>query len=198
MIAPSSLLFLLSLSLLRGISSARNVPSNLRNLYNTLKSNGTCSNKDGTSFVNMDIDCDGTQGSPADDKHCYKKGIRDLDANIHRYVVFGNTGKKSGWKTFDPQKHGIKLLSLMAVVCEDQLIYGIWGDMNGDDGPHPMVGEASTSLATACYGKKHITGDNGHDQDNVLYIAFTGDDAVPGANGANWAATNYKAFESSI
>ena len=76
-------------------------------------------------------------------------------------------------------------------------IYGVWGDENGDDGPHPMVGEASISLATACYGTG-ITGDNGHDQDDVLYIAFPGSDAVPGASGANWGAANYAAFESSI
>lgn len=60
-----------------------------------------------------------------------------------------------------------------------------------------MVGEASISLATACYGKS-ITGNNGHDETDVLYIAFPGSEAVPGANGANWAATSYDAFEKSI
>lgn len=59
-----------------------------------------------------------------------------------------------------------------------------------------MVGEASISLATACFGKS-MTGDNGHDQNDVLYIGFTGGDAVPGKN-ANWAAKNYADFESSI
>lgn len=43
-----------------------------------------------------------------------------------------------------------------------------------------------------------MTGDNGHDPDDVLYIAFTGGDAVPGKNGADWAAKNYDDFESSI
>lgn len=60
-----------------------------------------------------------------------------------------------------------------------------------------MVGEASISLATACYGTS-MTGDNGHDPDDVLYIAFPGSDAVPGANGANWGASSYSSFESSI
>jgi hypothetical protein len=60
-----------------------------------------------------------------------------------------------------------------------------------------MVGEASISLATACYGKG-INGNSGHDQDDVLYIAFTGASAVPGASGANWGASNYAAFQSSI
>lgn len=60
-----------------------------------------------------------------------------------------------------------------------------------------MVGEASISLATACYGNS-INGNSGHDDNDVLYIAFTGDDAVPGASGANWTASNYEDFQSSI
>lgn len=60
-----------------------------------------------------------------------------------------------------------------------------------------MVGEASISLATACFGKK-INGNSGHDEDDVLYIAFTGQDAVPGAHGAAWSAKSYDEFEKSI
>lgn len=88
----------------------------------------------------MDIDCDGTQGSAADDGRCgnsgdtqsitsfadtvkgYGKGINDLDANIHPYVVFGNVGSKQGYTSFDPQKYGIEPLSVMAVVCGDKLV----------------------------------------------------------------------------
>lgn len=90
----------------------------------------------------MDIDCDGRQGGPADDGRCgksqdtqsitsfadtvrgYNKGISDLDAKIHPYVVFGNSGSKSGWKTFDPKAHGIQPLSVMAVVCGNKLVCG--------------------------------------------------------------------------
>ncbi|KAL2190119.1 Chitosanase-domain-containing protein [Thermothelomyces heterothallicus CBS 203.75] len=169
----------------------------------------------GSAFADMDIDCDGEQNGKGDDGRCgnsqdtqsitsfqdivegYKKGVKDLNAYVHPYVVFGNTGSKSGWKTFDPQKYGIKPLSVMAVVCNNKLIYGVWGDENGDDGDKPMVGEASISLATACFGTS-MTGNNGHDETDVLYIAFPGDDAVPGANGANWAADSWQAFESSI
>lgn len=43
-----------------------------------------------------------------------------------------------------------------------------------------------------------MTGNNGHDENDVLYIAFTGDDAVPGKNGAKWDAQNYEEFEESI
>ncbi|KPM38292.1 hypothetical protein AK830_g8260 [Neonectria ditissima] len=166
-------------------------------------------------LVNMDIDCDGVQGSAADDGRCgssgdtqsvtsfqdvvagYGTGQRDLDANVHPYVVFGNAGSKPGYKTFDPRAHGIKPLSVMAVVCGSKLIYGVWGDENGDDGAQAMVGEASISLATACFGSG-VNGNSGHDQNDVLYIAFPGSDAVPGAKGADWSAKTYAKFEASI
>jgi hypothetical protein len=60
-----------------------------------------------------------------------------------------------------------------------------------------MVGEAAISLATACFGKS-MNGNNGHDEDDVLYIAFPGSDAVPGDDGADWNATNFKDFEASL
>lgn len=88
----------------------------------------------------MDIDCDGVQGSPADDGRCgnsgdtqsitsfadtvagYNRGIEDLDANIHPYVVFGNVGGEEGFTSFDPEEFGIEPLSIVAVVCGDQLV----------------------------------------------------------------------------
>ena len=88
----------------------------------------------------MDVDCDGEQNGRGDDGRCessqdtqsitsfqwiierYNKGINDLNANVHPYVVFGNEGTKSGWKTFDPQEYGIEPLSVMAVVCGDKLV----------------------------------------------------------------------------
>lgn len=103
--------------------------------YNVLYIQGT-----GGSFANMDIDCDGAQGGPADDGRCgssgdtqsitsfadtvasYNKGIDDVNANVHPYVVFGNAGSKAGWKTFDPQAYGVRPLSLMAVVCGNKLV----------------------------------------------------------------------------
>jgi hypothetical protein len=186
----------------------------------------------------MDIDCDGIQGGPGDDGRCghstdtqsttsfsdvvqsYADGVADLNANVHPYVVFGNTGNKPGYVNFDPQKYGVRPLSVMAVVCNNTLvctpfsavseegfglahivtlrwqIYGIWGDENGDDENLPLVGEASISLATACFGDS-MNGDNGHGENDVLYIAFIGKDAVPGAS-ANWSATSYDDFERSI
>lgn len=164
------------------------------------------------NLANMDIDCDGKQGGVGDDGRCgssddtqsqtsfqdtlasYGKGVDDLNAFVHSYVVFGNDETNPA---FNPQDYGVKPLSVMAVVCGNQLIYGVWGDTNGNDGP-PLVGEASISLATACYGKENINGDSGHDENDVLYIAFPGTDAVPGANGAKWNAQSYNEFANSI
>ena len=90
----------------------------------------------GGQFVNMDIDCDGTQGGVGDDGRCgssddtqdqtsfedtvqgYNKGVDDLNAYVHSYVVFGNVGNKGGnWPNFDPEAYGVEPLSVMAVVC---------------------------------------------------------------------------------
>lgn len=88
----------------------------------------------------MDVCCDGEQGGPADDGRCnndpsllsitafqseiedYDVGIKDLNANVHSYIVFGNTGDTPGWPTFLPEDHGIEPLSLMAVVCGENLV----------------------------------------------------------------------------
>jgi hypothetical protein len=170
------------------------------------------------ALSNMDVCCDGIQDGPADDGRCdtdpsylsitafqwivesYGVGNQtDLDANVHPYVVFGNTAEdgNDGWPTFDPQQYGIEPLSVMAVLCGGKLFYGIWGDMKGDYGDAAMVGEASISLATACYGMD-MNGNHGYDGDDVLYLAFPGEDAVPGADGAKWDARNFDEFEASI
>jgi hypothetical protein len=224
--------------------AARDIPDNVKSLYDSLKS-GSCSEElqggfyseqddskdfsycqhttstgakivylhgksNGGEYVNMDIDCDGDQSNPGDGRcgssddtqsqtafqdTVQSYGIKDLNANIHPYVVFGNEGSADGYVNFDPRSAGIEPLSLMAVVCGDKLVYGVWGDTNGDDGP-PIVGEASLSLATACFGTD-MNGNNGHGENDVLYIAFPGQDAVPGED-ANWAAGSYDDFEASI
>ena len=126
--------------------------------------------------------------------HEYSEGkADDVDANVVPYVVLGNEGNYS--PTFDPRKYGIRPLSVVAVVCGEKVVYGVWADTNGDDGP-PLVGEASIALATACFGKG-MTGDGGHDQRDVLYVAFEGEDAVPRKEAA-WSAKTFEAFEESI
>lgn len=93
--------------------------------------------KDG-QLVNMDVDCDGAQGESdgrcssstdtqpettfRDELRDYRTSQRDLNASVHPFVVFGNEGTKKGWPTFDPQKHGVEPLSVMAVVCNNKLV----------------------------------------------------------------------------
>lgn len=72
----------------------------------------------------------------------------------------------------------------------------MWGDTNGDDGP-PLVGEVSVSLGQACYGNA-VNGNQAHDDNDILYLAFTGQDAVPGADGAKWDAASFDEFEASL
>lgn len=160
----------------------------------------------GTDLANMDIDCDGDQRNA--DPRCLGSSdtqsattwrrqvqqlsnITDLNSSIHPYVVLGNVGDVS----FDPRDHGIEPLSVVAVVCGGQLIYGVWGDINGADNGKSLVGEASLALATACFGNS-MTANNGHDAPDVLYLAFSGPNAVP--RNANWAARSYEDFEASI
>lgn len=169
----------------------------------------------------MDVDCDGVGGGPSDDGRCrfnlskdiqnatafrdivanYGKGIKDFNPYVHTYVVFGNapsTRGRPGWRPFDPTQYNIRPVSIVAVVGPDKRVrFGIWGDTNGDDGAKPMVGEASLSLATMC-GGPGVSGGNGIDENEFLYLSFTGDEAVPGANGAKWDAKNADEFEKSL
>ncbi|KAF5680531.1 chitosanase [Fusarium denticulatum] len=205
---------------------AYQLPQNLKSIYDNHKA-GSCSNRlsdrfpegarycgdisgaiylkgsDG-NYDNMDIDCDGAnnhagacsndpsgQGETAFKDTVKQYGIPDLDANVHPYVVFGNDGASP---SFDPAQHGIKPLSVMAVVCNGQVHYGVWGDTNGGT----STGEASISLAELCFPNQGLNGDNGHGEKDVLYIAFKGDEAVPGKNGADWKATNRAGFSKSI
>ncbi|KAM3515627.1 hypothetical protein MY11210_000805 [Beauveria gryllotalpidicola] len=215
----------LTLATVGSIASGYELPAKLKALYDEHKS-GSCSNKlsapfsGGTSYCgdipnaiflksdgaydNMDIDCDGVNrsaGACADDKTGQDQtafmdtvktyGIPDLDANLHPYVVFGNAEANP---TFVPQDNDIRPLSVMAVICNDQLHYGIWGDVNGG----VLTGEASLSMAKLCFPNEPLSGDNGHDAKDVMYIAFTGNDTVPGKDGADWSASNTSDFAKSI
>ncbi|EKD17627.1 uncharacterized protein L3040_006748 [Drepanopeziza brunnea f. sp. 'multigermtubi'] len=171
----------------------------------------------GGALADMDIDCDGIQNGPGNDGRCgssddtqahtsfedtvagYNKGVSGLNAFIHTYVVLGNVGTNAGFVNYDPRANGVRELSLVAVVCGNgKMFYGIWGDENGDDGPRAVIGEASISMATLCYGASAVNGNSGHDETDVLYIAFTGAAAVPGANGAKWNAASATEFEASL
>ncbi|OAA73096.1 glycoside hydrolase family 75 protein [Akanthomyces lecanii RCEF 1005] len=231
-------------ALLAEAALGRQIPQNVRNLYDSIRVQKACNNElkggfysqeqDSKNFgycgdhlsdygiiylqgkngelVNMDIDCDGalgdgdgscdssndTQGQTTfqADIESYGKGIKDLNAYVHSYVVLGNDGSKRDYITFKPEQYGVEPLSIVAVVCGNKMFYGVWGDTNGDDGP-PLVGEVSDSLGKACYGGS-VNGNQAHDENDILYIGFTGADAVPGASGAQWDADSFDSFESSL
>lgn len=90
----------------------------------------------------MDVDCDGSQESPVNDGRCdrsvdtqsttafedtiigYNAGIKELNPYVHPYVVFGNDNEdhKSGFVFFNPEDYGIEPLSIIAVVCGNELV----------------------------------------------------------------------------
>jgi hypothetical protein len=85
----------------------------------------------------MDVDCDGSGrcGNSLDQKsetrwQSFVQGysdiagshVDDLNANNVPYVVFGNEGKAPDYTTFDPRAHNVQPLSVMAVVCGDQMV----------------------------------------------------------------------------
>lgn len=90
------------------------------------------------NLVNMDIDCDGALGQGNGDCESsrdtqsqttfggtvksYNKGIKDLNAYVHSYVVLGNEGSTNGYVNFNPQSYGIEPLSIVAVVCGDKMV----------------------------------------------------------------------------
>lgn len=92
----------------------------------------------GGQLVNMDIDCDGALGDgdgscdSSDDTQPqtrfqdtvagYHKGVDDLNAYVHSYIVLGNEGKSNGYISFDPQSYGVEPLSIVGVVCGDKMV----------------------------------------------------------------------------
>lgn len=92
----------------------------------------------GGKLTNMDIDCDGIlskkhgECDSSDDIQLetrfkkevqgYNKGLKDLDAYVHSYVVLGNEGKKNNYVEFYPQSVGVEPLSVVAVVCGDKMV----------------------------------------------------------------------------
>lgn len=163
-------------------------------------------------FADMDIVCDGAGACEGDgsfqgetafmDQVAELSGgaVTNLNAFEHTFVVFGNDNKckddlddcDPNKEAFDPQSIGVQPLSVVAVVCGEQLVYGVWGDVNGGI----VTGEASISLARKCFPDETIDGGHGHEQHDVLYIAFPGDEAV--ARDAAWDAHNAEAFEASL
>lgn len=163
-------------------------------------------------YADVDIDCDGTgmgTGDCGNDPsgqsmtafqdlvQQYSNGaISDLNTHIHNFVVLGNDNSAEegdGGQSFDPTGDAdIQPLSVVAVVCGGKLVYGVWGDVNGGK----LTGEASISLAKQCFPDEDITGDSGHGDHDVLYLAFPGEEAV--AKDVNWGASDAAEFEESL
>lgn len=62
-----------------------------------------------------------------------------------------------------------------------------------------MIGEAGIGLARACFGGvTKIDGGHGWSNTDVLYLAFTGTDAVPDPRQPRWDATTFADFERSL
>lgn len=89
---------------------------------------------DAGQLSDMDIDCDGANNSAGDcandptgqgqtafkdEIQQYNVGIEDLDSNAHPFVVLGNTGASP---SFDMTSAGVEPLSVVAVVCNNQLV----------------------------------------------------------------------------
>ncbi len=89
--------------------------------------------------------------------------------------------------------NGVEYPGCTVLNCMAQF-YGVWGDTNGGT----STGEASLALGQLCFPNEHLTGNNGHDPKDVLYIGFPSSQAAPGKNGANWKAKNTAEFEASI
>jgi chitosanase len=162
-------------------------------------------------FADMDIDCDGAgkgQGGCSNDpsglgetsfqsqlQDLTKGAVKDLDSNKHTFVVLSNfvtidaPGDKR--KPFDIESVGVEPLSIIAIVCGDQLFYGVYGDQNGG----VVTGEASLAVGKLCFPKDGLSGDNGHEATDVLYLAFPGAKAP---SNASWQAKDAKTFEASL
>lgn len=163
-------------------------------------------------YADIDIDCDGAgmgTGDCGDDPSGqsmtafkdlvqeYSNGkIDDLNTHIHNFVVLGNDNSAEegdGGESFDPTTDAdIQPLSVVAVVCGEKLVYGVWGDVNGGK----VTGETSLSLAKQCFPDEELSGDSGHSDHDVLYLAFPGEEAV--AKDVNWEAETAEEFEESL
>lgn len=124
--------------------------------------------------ADLDVDCDGGLGSACKADPYYQsqtaatdsKG-KPLDASTLPYVVI--PGSSNG---FNYKNNGLKMGSVVAVVYNGKISYGILGDV----GPMGVIGEASYAMAKELgINPSPISGgvDSG-----VTYIAFTGASGV--------------------
>jgi hypothetical protein len=126
--------------------------------------------------ADMDIDCDGKSttvcNSTTDPSFGNQTSATDshgdpLDAAALPYVVIPLPSSRFNYATA-----GLALGSVIAVIYNDHVEYGIFGD----EGPSSIIGEASHRMAELL-GIDPDPATGGVDS-GVAYIAFTGTDAV--------------------
>ncbi|KAK8084512.1 hypothetical protein PG997_005783 [Apiospora hydei] len=169
----------------------------------------------------LTIDCNGTRGGPEDTGLCDRlyhepakstafqyllKGsgipVKDLNTYFHPYVALGDFGagqrSNSDFVEFDPQDEVVEPLSLVAVVCNEKMFYGLWADTNNDTVPQPLVGQLSVAMAKMCYGEDAVETQQRLDASDLMFLAFTGTQATPGYYGADWGAETPDEFEQGL
>ncbi|CBF77000.1 hypothetical protein AN4686.2 [Aspergillus nidulans FGSC A4] len=128
---------------------------------------------EGAAFVfraDMDTDCDGVN---------YK-----CDGNVDGGPLT-NWGALSAFEVpyivipqafLEANPTAIPGQNVAAVICNNKMFYAVLGDTNGNN---PQVtGEASWLLARSCFPENNLNGNRGHDKADVIYILFTGPEAV--------------------
>ncbi|KAK8069247.1 hypothetical protein PG994_005863 [Apiospora phragmitis] len=172
-------------------------------------------------FSSLTIDCNGKRGGPKDTGLCdrlynepakstafqslvkaSRLPVKDLNPYFHPYVALGDFGdsqrSRSVFVDFDPQDHEVEPLSLVAVLCNGKMLYGLWADTNNDTVPQPLVGQLSVAMAKMCYGEEAVETQQRLDASDLMFLAFTGTQATPGYYGADWGAETPEEFEQGL
>ncbi|KAL4760378.1 fungal chitosanase of glycosyl hydrolase group 75-domain-containing protein [Aspergillus foveolatus] len=127
--------------------------------------------------ADMDVDCDGIdygcKGNP-DGRPETSWGA--LSAYEVPFIVIPE-------EYLDKHEAGLRGNNIVAVICNGNMFYGILGDTNGDS--PEVTGEASWLMARTCFPTEGLNGARGHNDPNVTYIVFLGDDAVLPASAMN-------------
>lgn len=124
--------------------------------------------------ADLDVDCDGGRGAACKADPYYQADTaavdslgNALDASTLPYVVVPLPSNG-----FDYKAAGLKLGSVVGVIYQNKIMYGIIGDL----GPTGVIGEASYAMAQKLgINPSPISGgvDSG-----VTYVAFTGSSAI--------------------
>ncbi|KAK8131064.1 glycoside hydrolase family 75 protein [Apiospora sp. TS-2023a] len=169
----------------------------------------------------LTIDCGGIRGGPEDTGLCdrlyegpakstafqylIKRShipVQDLNTYFHPYVALGDfqdsQGSGSNFVEFDPQDDLVEPLSLVAVLCNGKMFYGLWADTNNDTVSQPLVGQLSVAMAKMCYGEHAVETQQRLDASDLMFLAFTGTQAAPGYYGADWGAKTPAEFEQGL